>query len=92
LCINSQEHRHADSSRQETAQGAGTDEVLDTTAVVLSTPLVRLPAGTVIKATWRVRITHRNGQALTPALLYDVVGDPATTGTAVIAELATTTR
>ncbi len=74
------------------ANGSASDEVLDTTAVVLTKPTLRLPAGTVIVAACRVRITHRNGQALTPPLLFDVVGDPATIGTAIVVELATVTR
>lgn len=74
------------------ANGSASDEVLDTTAVVLTKPTLRLPAGTVIAAAWRVRITHRNGQALTNPLVFDVVGDPATIGTAIVVELATVTR
>lgn len=75
-----------------TANGSASAEVLDSTAVVITKPTVRLPAGTTVAASWRVRITHRNGQALTPALTFEVVGDPATIGTAIVVELATVTR
>lgn len=75
-----------------TANGVASEEVLDSTAVVITTPTVRLPIGTVLTASWRVRITHRNGQALTNPLLFDVMGDPATIGTAIVVELATVTR
>lgn len=75
-----------------TANGSASDEVLDTTVVVLTKPTLRLPADTMIAASWRVRITHRNGQLLAQALTFDVVGDPATIGTAIVVELATVTR
>lgn len=75
-----------------TANGVASDEVLDSTAFVLTKPTLRLPIDTVIAAPWRVRITHRDGQALTEPLMFDVVGDPATIGTAIVVELATTTR
>lgn len=75
-----------------TANGSASAEVLDSTAVVITKPTLRLPIGTVLTASWRVRITHRNGQALTPALTFEVIGDPATIGTAIVVELATVTR
>ena len=75
-----------------TANGVASEEVLDSTAVVITKPTLRLPTGTVIRASWRVRITHRNGQALTSPLAFDIVGDPSTVGTAIVVELATVTR
>lgn len=75
-----------------TANGVASEEVLDSTAVVITKPTLRLPIGTVIRAPWRVRITHRNGQLLAQPLTFDVVGDPATVGTAIVVELATITR
>ncbi len=70
----------------------GSEEVLESTAVVITKPTLRLPIDTVIAAPWRVRITHRNGQLLAQALMFDVIGDPTTIGTAIVVELATVTR
>lgn len=71
--------------------GVTSREVLDTTAAVVSNPILRLPAETFLESEWRVRVTHRNGKILAAPLMYDVIGDPATSGTAVIVELSTTT-
>lgn len=48
---------------------------------------LRLPHGTAIKSLDRVEVTHRYGDALTPALLFEVIGQPAIGMSAVVVNL-----
>jgi head-tail adaptor len=55
--------------------------------IVVTSTTVRLPLGTVIAAGDRLKITKRYGVALSPALVYEVVGYPQIGPTAIIVEL-----
>lgn len=50
---------------------------------------LRLPYGTQIASLDRVEVTHRYGDALTPTLLFNVVGQPAIGLSAIVVSLAT---
>jgi len=51
-------------------------EVLQRAEVAMSDGDVRLPVGTTLDRRSRIRITHRHGQALSPAQDYEIVGEP----------------
>lgn len=51
-------------------------EVLQRAEVAMSDGDVRLPVGTTLDRRSRIRITHRYGQALSPAQDYEIVGEP----------------
>jgi len=52
---------------------------------------LRLPHGTAVKSLDRMQLTHRYGDALTPTLLFDVVGQPASGLSAIVVNLVTKT-
>jgi hypothetical protein len=64
----------------------GTGQALGGANVPLYDARARLPIGTVIgQADW-IRITHRNGEAITP-LTFEIVGMPEQTATALVCRL-----
>lgn len=51
-------------------------EVLDRAEVAMSDGDVRLPVGTTLDRRSRIKITHRFGSALSPAQVYEIIGEP----------------
>lgn len=52
-------------------------EVMVDSQVALTDAVVRLPIDTVLSNLDRIRITHRHGVALTDAVDYEILGEPA---------------
>lgn len=53
-----------------------TKEMMQDTQVPAWDGRLRMPIGTVIKNTDRIRLTHRYGVALSPVQNYEIVGNP----------------
>jgi hypothetical protein len=64
-----------------------TREVQQGNQTVLIDGELRLPQDTVINSLDRVEITHRYGEAITPTLLFSIIGQPALGPSAIVVNL-----
>lgn len=68
-------------------EAGGGDETADGAQVAINSGTLRLPATTVIGSSGRVKLTYRDGVAVSPLLIFKILGGPELGQSAIVLQL-----